>query len=267
MISYETVQDTAKVLVPSLMNSLSSLIYSKFISLFRKQTKPAERIIVPSVNNIAKFLDRDSEFTRKLQANLFDSIKDAVHNNELYKPYENKFDMFDESARKTFNEDLIPTVEKRIPFVIRRKFDIDGEGNSIFKEDRDLELFTDFSEDEIYNYLTYEMILNIIVESKSYVCKYGEDEKLSFTDKDEFVIYPRSILCIKNVMAISPIYIDLNILNLNEINKLIEFITHSTFKEMTDFKCNDKFNVWTITTNQDNWVSVYVKEPLEYKLG
>lgn len=209
------------IIQSAFVNSVASLIYSEYIRLFKKVDKPVERVMVPSIHNVEMFLT-DSPFISKLKLYYIDNMKFLTKAFPFYDGYAglDVFKLFeDDEFKLIFNEHMIPNLKKYIPSIISQKFQLDGDGGQLFKQDRDVQLFGGDISSEYSMYVGYESALWILMND-------DDVEKEEINDRGkQFTLYMDEVLSITDVNAICPIYFNYRICGLEKVMDIMKFIT------------------------------------------
>lgn len=222
----------------ALMNSIGSLIYSEFISKFKKYTRPVPHIEIPSIKYIEEMLNKDGDFLcsvrEKMVSYILDSNYKEINESEIFK-LENREDL-----NKVIELYLIPNVIRFIPDVIRKKFNL-NENQSFFREFNNIDLFDrKFNQEWIIDYVLEEIVLQYVAFFKA---------KVSIT-QTEFVMGNNNVISIDNKNAICPILISIDMLRNDKALDLIKFVSNTEIT-MNDSKIYFK-------TNESNQINTYI---------
>ena len=128
----------------AVMGSIASLVYSEYIRSFRQKTVPNPYIQVPSLKNVQYFL----ESNQPMMTSVSEFLLDDMTHQTLFHPYISRIlelVLFQEEHLEILKTILdlymIPNIQRRLPEVIAKKFQLDNPDAQTFRESNDLELF------------------------------------------------------------------------------------------------------------------------------
>ncbi len=211
----------------AVMSSVSSLVYSEYLSQIRQKQKPVSRIMVPAIRNVQELLLTDGPFMNLLSEHLID----AMITDPLFKRYSDapELEMFTpdnvEIMKTIFDLYILENVNRRLPETIAHKFNLFDEKQQTFIEDRSLDLFQRQPiTDEQFRYLAKETLLHLLILMPTMKMDHEYPEsnmKIAMCDNE--------ILTVENENALCPIHFDKEIIEeMPAVMKLLSFITDTS---------------------------------------
>ena len=212
------------------ISSIASLVYSDYIRSFRQRTKPVHLIQVPSMMNLKEFLKTDGPFMEKLSSDFIDQIMKTEYMTK-YKDQLPELVLFQddliEIMKTIMDLYILPNVSRAIPNVIEKKFQLNQPSNRTFIQSNDINLFQrpDIEPDEMMGYLAEEFMMQLLmnVVTMERHTEYPEHNEVILLTKDE-------ILTIDNGNAICPIHFNHVILDMENLMKLMCFVTNTIYE-------------------------------------
>ena len=210
----------------AIIMGVSSLFYSEYISKFRQKEFPLLRVEVPSLKNLARFLDQNSEFMQTLSYTLIDKLA----NHKLIKKYLDVPELFMfndnniEIMKIIYDIRITHNIRKCIMDLIVKKFRLDDPTQQVFQQNWEIDIFNGQINDDQINFVIDEIVLQLLMLIPS-INKETRDVSPDLYN----VLWFDEILSIDNNNAICPIYVNMDIINNESIIKLLSFVTDSTF--------------------------------------
>lgn len=218
-----------QIIQSSIISSISSLIYSEYIRNFKRKQIPVNMVMVPSIKTINSLLRKDGEFIEYLSNNLLDDIK----KNSLFQEYSNAPELIlfnDENIeilKTVFDIYIVPNIQKYIPDVITKKFDLGS--YKMFRESNEIDIFDGNKiRSYHYEYIVDEAILQLF---SIMLVTMKKDLRLP---ENNFDVYLKEddILIIENNNAICPICINSKIIENVGVIELLKFVTDTRIEEL-----------------------------------
>lgn len=228
----------------AVMNGISSLLYSEYISNFKHKLNPVKHVLVPQLKTVEDILNPNGMFIEDLSSKFID----MMINNDLFRRYSNapELVLFDSSnvdiMKLVFKFYIIPNVIKRIPETFALKFQLDNPHQQIIREGRDLAMFKDNGiNNDHFRFIVDQSVLQLLILLASVERHVTLPE-----DYSNIEMLENGILSISNKNAICPIYINRDIIRNQTAMNLISFVSSTTVNEnKSDMK-------YTIITNVFN---------------
>lgn len=229
----------------AVMNGISSLLYSEYISNFKHKLNPVKHVLVPQLKTVEDILDPNGMFIEELSSKFIDMMV----NNNLLKKYSDAPELILFNSKNIdimkimFKFYMIPNVIKRIPETFALKFQLNNPDQQMIREDRDLTMFKNSGiNNDYFRFIVDQSVIQLLVLSPSV-------EKHVKIPEDYYNIemLESGILCISNKNAICPIYINRDIISNKTAMDLISFVSSTTVIEN---KSDNKYNITTNIFNE-----------------
>lgn len=213
----------------AVIGSISTLVYSEYISKMKQKQVPVKKIMIIPIKYVKEFLAEGSPFMDYLSNNLIDMI---INNKEFIKyKHAPEFEIFNEEnievLKTVFDLYITPNISRRIPESIYIKFNLGDESQQLFVEDNTIDLFNrEPITEQQYQYIADECVLQmlwLIPTMVKHVEPVENNQNILMT-KDE-------VLIIDHQNALYPIYINEDIINNEDVIKLLEFVTSTKIIE------------------------------------
>jgi hypothetical protein len=206
----------------SIISAVSTLIYSEYIRNIRDKTKPVRLILVPEIHAIEEILNEESQLMKSICSNLINHII----NHRLYS-YIDKSELIifkhPDVLHTILEKYIAPTISQVISNTIRIKFGIGDSDQQLIFESNEIDLFNrTVITERLLEYVFDETVLYLIVDEPS-IPKYITpiyNGTLTFIDE---------IIKINHRNAITPIYINIDIINNESVKELLSFVTSTEF--------------------------------------
>lgn len=240
----------------AIISGISSLFYSEYIRRFKHKEVPIKMVMVPSIKNIAKYFQPESEFMETLSNNLIDSIA----NHPLIKQHSDapELIMFKEDRielmKTIYDLYISQNITRRIPETISKKFGLDNPNQQIFKETWEIDLFDRHPiNDGHIKYIVDQIVLQLLMLLPTMKKEIEIPE-----DHINMHMCYNEILTISNENAICPIHINADIINNESVIDLLSFVTNTNIKYIGGGDCccqKNNYRVdYSVTTGVFNQV-------------
>ena len=218
----------------SIISGVSSLVYSQYISQIQQKQSPTRIIFVPSLKSVNELLSPDNEFMNRLSLELIDKIA----NHPLIQEYNNapELVMFNsdniEIMKTIYDLYISQNITRRIPETIQKKFSIGDPKQQLIHESNTIDIFNrllinDKQIEFIISQIVYQLLL--LIPSIQKEIEYPErNDNIHITDNE--------IISIANDYAITPIHFATDVIQNDEVIKLLSFITNTEFHSLTEGK-------------------------------
>lgn len=212
----------------AITSGVSSLIYSEYLMNIKRKTLPSNILLVPSIRSVNELLDPENQFMQLLS----DKLIDRIVENETFKKYSNapELVLFNneniEIMKTIFDLYIINNISRRLPETISKKFGLD-------KTDDQLRFAIQSNELDLFNRqpITSRQLDFIVEETVLHLLTLIPTMKKSIElPESNFNIHmtDNEIITIGNDKAICPILLNKEILNNEEVIKMILFVTNTT---------------------------------------
>lgn len=212
----------------AITSGISSLVYSEYLMNIKRKTLPSNILLVPSIRSVSELLNPENQFMELLS----DKLIDRIVENETFKKYSDapELVLFNneniEIMKTIFDLYIINNISRRLPETISKKFGLDKTDDQLrfAVESNELDLFNrqpitsrqlDFIVEE-----TVLHLLTLIPTMKKSIELPESNFNIHMTDNE--------IITIGNDKAICPILLNKEILNNEEVIKMILFVTNTT---------------------------------------
>lgn len=236
---------------------IASLVYSEYIRNIRQKRVPTRIIFVPQIRRVQELLNPDGEFMNSLSESLIDNMR----NHELFKQYKDapELVLFNDdnidTLKTIFDLYIIPNIYRSIPETISKKFDLQNPQQQLIRESNEIDIFDRKPIEQYqFDYIVEESLLQLLVMMptvKKEVTIPESNIKLHMSENE--------ILSIGHQSAICNIYINKNIIENEEIIKLIKFVSNTNIKpiDIGDDMCikGDDIVKYIITSDVFNQLS------------
>lgn len=209
---------------------IASLVYSEYIRNIRQKRVPTRIIFVPQIRRVQELLNPDGEFMNSLSESLIDNMR----NHELFKQYKDapELVLFNDdnidTMKTIFDLYIIPNIFRSIPETISKKFDLQNLQQQLIRESNEIDIFDRKPIQQYqFDYIVEESLLQLLVMMptvKKEVIIPESNIKLHMSENE--------ILSIGHQSAICNIYINKNIIENEEIIKLIKFVSNTNIKQI-----------------------------------
>lgn len=241
----------------AITSGIASLLYSEYIRNIRQKRVPTRIIFVPQIRRVQELLNPDGEFMNSLSESLIDNMR----NHELFKQYKDapELVLFNDdnidTLKTIFDLYIIPNIFRSIPETISKKFDLQNPQQQLIRESNEIDIFDRKPIEQYqFDYIVEESLLQLLVMMptvKKEVTIPESNIKLHMSENE--------ILSIGHQSAICNIYINKNIIENEEIIKLIKFVSNTNIKQIDigDDMCikGDDIVKYTITSDVFNQLS------------
>lgn len=214
----------------AITSGIASLVYSEYIRNIRQKRVPTRIIFVPQIRRVQELLNPDGEFMNSLSESLIDNMR----NHELFKQYKDapELVLFNDdnidTLKTIFDLYIIPNIFRSIPETISKKFDLQNPQQQLIRESNEIDIFDRKPIEQYqFDYIVEESLLQLLVMMptvKKEVIIPESNIKLHMSENE--------ILSIGHQSAICNIYINKNIIENEEIIKLIKFVSNTNIKQI-----------------------------------
>lgn len=214
----------------AITSGIASLVYSEYIRNIRQKRVPTRIIFVPQIRRVQELLNPDGEFMNSLSESLIDNMR----NHELFKQYKDapELVLFNDdnidTLKTIFDLYIIPNIFRSIPETISKKFDLQNPQQQLIRESNEIDIFDRKPIQQYqFDYIVEESLLQLLVMMptvKKEVIIPESNIKLHMSENE--------ILSIGHQSAICNIYINKNIIENEEIIKLIKFVSNTNIKQI-----------------------------------
>lgn len=212
----------------AITSGVSSLVYSEYLMNIKRKTLPSNILLVPSIRSVNELLDPENQFMQLLS----DKLIDRIVENETFKKYSDapELVLFNneniEIMKTIFDLYIINNISRRLPETISKKFGLD-------KTDDQLRFAVQSNELDLFNRqpITSRQLDFIVEETVLHLLTLIPTMKKSIElPESNFNIHmtDNEIITIGNDKAICPILLNKEILNNEEVIKMILFVTNTT---------------------------------------
>lgn len=241
----------------AITSGIASLVYSEYMRNIRQKRVPTRIIFVPQIRRVQELLNPDGEFMNSLSESLIDNMR----NHELFKQYKDapELVLFNDdnidTMKTIFDLYIIPNIFRSIPETISKKFDLQNTQQQLIRESNEIDIFDRKPIEQYqFDYIVEESLLQLLVMMptvKKEVTIPESNIKLHMSENE--------ILSIGHQSAICNIYINKNIIENEEIIKLIKFVSNTNIKtiDIGDVMCikGDDIVKYIITSDVFNQLS------------
>lgn len=230
----------------SMISGVASVVYAEYIRNFRRQSNSADHIWVPSINNLRHYIGAHGTLTTGLTYTYLNDILSNPLMNKYCKDvrYSNMTNEVKESLNVIFNLYIIPNMTRSIVNSIIKKFSLNDDnpnGFQIFKENSDINMFNSQPiSDDLYQAIVSETVIQLLLLMKS----INKQVCIPATSTDN-VIKGDQIFSVANVNGITPIHINMDLI---QNKSAIELFTFTTNTQITI--CEDSAIINTSPFNQ-----------------
>jgi hypothetical protein len=227
----------------SIISAVSTLIYSEYIRNIIDRPLPVRAIFVPKIYAVEEILHKDSPLMKMIS----DQLIKYIINHKLFSYIDKSSlvlfkDKYLNELTVILNKYIIPNISPAIARTIRMKFGIGDPDQQLIIESNGIDLF----EREVISpsrleYIFDETLIHILMNEKTVLKNIKPITSERFTIRDE-------IVGIRHENAISPIYVNSDIINNKSVIDLISFVTS------TDFISDD--SLYRINTSVNNEVTL-----------
>lgn len=228
----ETHKSKIELIQWAVMGSIASLVYSEYIRSFRQKTVPNPYIQVPSLKNVQYFLESNQPMMTSVSEFLFDDMSQQA----FFYPYISRIPelvLFQEKHLEILKTILdlymIPNIQRRLPEVIAKKFQLDNPDAQTFRESNDLELFqySCWNTIDHRKYLSDQTILQLLMLCISLPREVEVPEQNISNHLAE-----QEVLSINNMNAITPIHFTEDIIQNKTVIPTLSFVTNTQFSRI-----------------------------------
>lgn len=258
--SMTTHKNKIELLQWAVMSSITSLVYSEYLSTMKQKQVPTKKIMIAPIKYVSKLLNREGDLMKQVSEQLIDKMTE----NPLFQKFKDapEFIIFNndniEIIKTILDLYIIPNIERRIPEAIFNKFNLGDESQQMFVEDNTIDLFSCKPiSDGQFQYIVDETILHLlftIPTMKKDIELIENNQRIWLTDDE--------VLIVDHANALTPIHINKSIIENKDVINLLKFITSTTIEKMECGDCgtvkgpNNDLVEYVASTNVFNQVVV-----------
>lgn len=232
----------------SMISSIAGLLYSEYILNFKQVTHPIKKVFIPEIKQVEDILNVESDFMKHISIYMIDEI---YHNN-LFQEFIHldEFKLFRgnniEVLKSIVDLYILPNVSNTIPRIIRNKFGLNNPSNQMLIESNEIDIFDRKSLSKSYlKYIMDQTVLQLIMNIPTLNrIKTNVEVKENFN----MIANNKIVLTIDHENAIAPINFNKQVIDNQDIMKLLSFVTMTSIESTND--------TYIISSNANNRITI-----------
>jgi len=231
-------KDQIELLSRSLTSALAGLVYSEFVSCFRRVSLPTPRVLVPQIKTVVDLFEAEGPLVKFLTEKFITDLTSLpLWRACLTKPeIRRDLDIFEEEdiVRIILELSILPQLSKTIPGIIGAKFNQLNTPNLVYQQNPEICLFQRLRLSQPYlDYITQQTLIHMLMILPGIVrdsVDLGNGDNTIYLHADN-----SNFLAITNIeLGIIPIYFNHELVKeVNLATDLVAYVTSTQFSKIS----------------------------------